>query len=319
MRVALFGGTGFVGSYLVEALVQAGITPVVLVRAGAEQKLPRRDRCEVISGEVGNMGAVTSVLSEADAVVYNIGILRESTARGDTFEELHYKAPRRIVDAAQQLGIRRFLLMSANGVRPDGTAYQRTKFLAEEYLQATDLDWTIFRPSVIFGDPRGRMEFATQLRRDIIDSSLPAPLFYPGMLPAAAGASCMSPVHVEDVAQAFVRALRWQTGSKQTLHLGGPDERSWREILETVAAVAGRRKRMLPVPALGLSTAAALFDRFDAFPVTRDQLQMLLEGNTCSPADLARLGIEPRAFDRKHLGYLNGPNTGGESWLESAA
>ena len=104
---------------------------------------------------------------DSDALIYNIGILRESPRRGVTFDELHNKAARRVMDAAAQLGVKRFLLMSANGVRPDGTAYQRSKALAEQHLRSTDLDWTIFRPSVIFGAPRGRMEFATQLQRDI--------------------------------------------------------------------------------------------------------------------------------------------------------
>ncbi len=95
--------------------------------------------------------------------------------------------------------------MSANGL--DGTPYQRTKFQAEEALRASGLDWTIFRPSVIFGDPRGQMEFCTQLKRDIIDSPLPAPLFYKGLLPLDAGAFELAPVAVADVAAAFCHAL----------------------------------------------------------------------------------------------------------------
>ena len=93
--------------------------------------------------------------------------------------------------------------MSANGVKADGTPYQVTKYEAEEYLKASGLDWTIFRPSVIFGDPGERMEFATQLASDIIRPPLPAPLFFDGVSPLNAGQFRLSPVHVEDVAQAF--------------------------------------------------------------------------------------------------------------------
>jgi nucleoside-diphosphate-sugar epimerase len=75
----------------------------------------------------------------------------------------------------------------ANGVKADGTGYQRTKYMAEQYLKTTSLQWTVFRPSVLFGDPRDRMEFATQLHRDIVRSPLPAPLFYDGLVPVKAG------------------------------------------------------------------------------------------------------------------------------------
>ena len=165
----------------------------------------------------------------------------------------------------------------------------------------------MFRPSVIFGDPSGRMEFATQLMRDIVDSALPAPLFYPGLLPTGAGAFRLSPVHVRDVARAFVSALLSPTMVDRTLCLGGPEDLSWREIIDRLAAVRGRRKLKVPVPALGLTTAATLLDRFEAFPVTREQLQMLLEGNTCAPSAFHSLGIDPVPFDVQQLNYLSNP------------
>jgi len=319
MRVAIFGGTGFVGSYLVDAMVASGIQPVVLVRPGHEHSLRHAASCRLVRGDIGDLGAVSSTLSDADAAIYNIGILREQPSRGATFEELHFKAPRRVIDAASHLGVKRFLLMSANGVRADGTAYQRSKHAAERHLASSGLDWTIFRPSVIFGDPRGRMEFATQLLRDIIDSTLPAPLFYPGLLPQHAGEFRLSPVHVEDVAAAFVAALVAPETIGRTLELGGPAELSWREILETIAATTGRHKRMLPVPALGVSTAAAFLERFEAFPITREQITMLLQGNTCTPAALRGLGIGPRPFDRAQLAYLNTPREARTTWHENAA
>jgi NADH dehydrogenase len=319
MRVALFGGTGFVGSYLVDAMIAAGMQPVLLVRSGHAGKVRHPAECVTLEGDIADMGAVNSLLSQADAAIYNIGILREPPRRGVTFDELHNKAARRVMDAAAQLGVKRFLLMSANGVRPDGTAYQRSKALAEQHVRSTDLDWTIFRPSVIFGAPRGRMEFATQLQRDIIGSHLPAPLFYPGLLPFGAGRFELSPVHVEDVASAFVTALQRPDTIGQTIALGGPSALSWRQILETLAAVAGRRKLMLPVPALSISMAAAMLDRFEDFPITRDQIKMLLEGNVCDSSGLTELGITARPFDISNLLYLNNTDEGPETWHQNAA
>ena len=241
-RIGLFGGTGFVGSYLVDALLASNFHPVVLVRAGSEAKLRQLNRCTIVNGDIDDADAIKRVADDSDALIYNIGILREFPKRGITFAKLQDDAARRVMDAAAAAGVRRFLLMSANGVKPGGTAYQRSKYNAEAYLQATNLDWTIFRPSVLFGDPRGRMEFATQLSAEIIDSPLPAPLFHAGLLPFGAGGFCMSPVHVSDVAAAFVKALQDPQTIGQTFHLGGPESITWREILKRLAAARGRRK-----------------------------------------------------------------------------
>lgn len=310
MKIALFGGTGFVGSHLVDALLEAGHEPRLLVRAGSEPKVERADRCTLVEGDVDDRAAIEATLSGADAAVYLIGILRELPERGVTFEALHFEGAKHVMDTAESAGVRRFLLMSANGVKADGTAYQRTKYLAEQYLATTALEWTVFRPSVLFGDPRGRMEFATQLRRDIIDSPLPAPLFHSGLLPLNAGRFEMSPVHVDDVAQAFVASLESPDTVGQVLPLGGGRDLSWREILETIAAAVGRRKLMLPAPAWAVSAAAGLLERFPDFPITRDQIRMLLEGNTADDRALRERGITPRPFAAETLDYLNQPTRG---------
>ncbi len=305
MKVAVIGGTGFVGVHLTDRLLEAGHTPRLLVRRGSEAKVERAPECELVTGDVADAGALADCLTGVEAVVYLIGILRERPERGITFEALQHQGVRRTVDAAEKLGVSRFLLMSANGVCRDGTAYQRTKFLAEEALKDSPLRWTIFRPSVIFGPPRGRMEFCSQLKRDIIDSPLPAPLFFKGLLPTGAGQFELAPVAVGDVADAFVLALADERTESQTYSLCGPDRRTWREILKDIAAASGRSKWMLPAPALAIGTVAGLLDRFPWFPITRDQLAMLLEGNVCDDNDgFARLGMTPGRFGEEALGYL---------------
>jgi NADH dehydrogenase len=191
-------------------------------------------------------------------------------------------------------------------VREDGTPYQRTKFRAEQYLAGTNLRWTIFRPSVLFGDPRGKMEFATQLYRDIIKSPLPAPLFYKGLWPSNPGGYAMSPVHVEDVADCFVSSLDDPKAVGKTYTLGGPQVLTWKEILETIAAVTGRKLFALPAPAIGIGVLASLLDRFAFFPITRDQLTMLLEGNTCDGSEAySDFQVSPRPFSAENLRYLD--------------
>jgi NADH dehydrogenase len=305
MRVALFGGTGFVGSYLVDALVDHGYLPRLLVRPGSEGRVTRGHAVTLVPGHVADASAVARVLDGADAAIYNIGLLREFPQRGISFRKLHFEAARRVMNQAERLGVKRFLLMSANGVTAEGTGYQRTKYMAEQYLKTTDLEWTIFRPSVIFGDPRGRMEFATRLYRDIVSSPLPAPLFFTGLLPDGAGSFSLSPVHAADVAEVFVRSLTDSDMRRRTEALGGPESLSWKDILGRIAAATEKPLLTLPVPVWGVRSAAALLDRFAFFPVTREQLDMLVAGNTCdSRRVFERYGLEARCFDQCGLAYL---------------
>ncbi len=305
MKVAIVGGTGFVGSYLVDAIIEAGHHPVVMVRSGSESKLRQPNLCTTVTGELGNIAAIEQLVKDADAVIYNVGILREFPSRGITFEGLQYAAAKRVIDAAAAANVKKFLLMSANGVSAKGTAYQESKYAAEQHLMTTDMNWSIFRPSVIYGDPRGRMEFASQLHDEVIRLPLPAPLFFDGIDPRKAGKFKLSPVHVEDVARAFVHQLVSEEQSRRIFHLGGPDNMTWQSILQTIAQAVDVKKLMLPVPVLGVRLAASVLDRYEEFPVTRDQLTMLLQGNTCSADDLMSMGIKPRRFVAPELGYLH--------------
>jgi uncharacterized protein YbjT (DUF2867 family) len=302
MDVAVFGGTGFVGGYLVDALVGAGHRPSVLVRDGSIGKLREAARCRVSAGDLDDTAAVRSVVDGCGAVIYNVGLLRESPRTGATYENAHYRGVVTVAGAAKAAGVERLLLMSANGVRSDGTAYQATKWRAEQYVAGRAFACTIFRPSVIFGDPRGTMEIATQLCRDLVKPPLPAVAFHTGL----AGAVLMSPAHVQDVADAFVAALADPQTIGKTFTLGGPEALSWEEMLRRVAAAAGRKKWIVPMPIGVMKFAATLLDRLPFFPVTRDQLTMLAEGNTAPPAELrALIGREPLAFEPENLRYLS--------------
>ena len=305
MKVTVFGATGFVGSYLIDELLDRGHRPVVLVRPASKDKVSQPARCTLVQGDIAEPAAVKMAIDGTDAVIYNIGILREAPARGVTYEALHFEGAKHAMDAAEQAGVRRFILMSANGVKIDGTAYQRTKYRAEQYLASTGLDWTVFRPSVLFGDPRGRLEFATQLYRDVVRSPLPAPLFFDGLLPTDAGMFRMAPVHVKDVAAVFVKALDMPGTVGRNFSLCGADALPWRDILQTIARAGGVTKWALPAPVLLLKGIAAVLDRYAFFPITRDQLTMLMEGNTCDGQDIFdTFGLMPTPFNEANLSYL---------------
>ena len=304
MRVAIIGGTGFVGGYLTDALLAAGHSVSLLLRRGSESKLRHPGQVHAVSGDIADSEAIRRLLGGCDAVIYNVGILRELPRQGVSFESTQYAGLVHTVDAALAVGVRRLLLMSANGVGVPGTRYQETKRRAEEYAQQSGLDVTVLRPSVIFGDPRGTMEFATQLFHEMVRPPLPAVNFLPGR-DSKNAAIVMSPVHVEDVASAFLAVLENSACAGKTYELGGPEVLSWKEIIARIAAATGRRKWFLPMPIAMMRFAASLLDWLPFFPVTREQLIMLQQGNVASPVVLRELtGREPMPFSAKNLEYL---------------
>jgi NADH dehydrogenase len=305
MKIALLGGTGFVGQYIVSELLNQGDSPSLLIRKPSAHHNRDDERIKWSAGSLDDPDSLKALLAGKDAVIYNIGILRAFPAQGISFEKLQYKGVVKTAAIAQEMGVKRFILMSANGVDLKLTPYQLSKAAAEEHIKHTDLDWTIFRPSVIFGNPHQRSEFASMLKRDIIDSALPAPLFFEGLNPQHAGNFQLSPVHVEDVSKAFVQALHNPESRHKTYTLGGPDDITWRDILKLIAQANGKTKLMLPVPVVAPSLAAMLLDKYSWFPISRDQIRMLIKGNTCRGDEMFKLcGITPKPFNLDNLHYL---------------
>tara|TARA_B100001175_G_scaffold33351_1_gene24301 strand:- start:1206 stop:2165 length:960 start_codon:yes stop_codon:yes gene_type:complete len=316
MKVSVFGGSGFVGDYIINELIENDITPYALVRLGNESKITKYEKCKIVTGDIDNDTAVEQTMMNAEAVIYNIGIIREFKSSPSlsvlvhddiTFEKLHYEGLKKCVDQAKKLNIKRFILMSANGVKENGTGYQSTKYRAEEYLKNSGLDWTIFRPSLIFGDSSGKQEFCKQLKKDMLSLPLPAPLFHKGFLPFNAGTFKMSPVHVEDVAKCFVNSLSEKQSIGKTFPLGGK-EMTWKEITKNIAIASDREDKIfIPAPVLPVKIVASLFDRFSWFPISKDQLTMLLEGNVCDGSEAYSLFNikEPIEFNLDSLTYLS--------------
>lgn len=305
MRVAVVGATGFVGSYVVDLLLEQGHEVNQLVRPGSEHKARHADSTRIVFGSIDSTSNLNELVAGCDAVIYSVGILRESPRKGVTFENTQFDGVARTLDAAVANDVGRFLLLSANGVKNSGTRYQETKKRAEELVLASNLDATIFRPSVIFGDPRGRMEFATQLFRDMVQKPIPAVNFFKGWIPGR-GDILMSPVHVSDVAGTVVGALSNPQTTGRTYELGGPETLSWSAMIRRIAETTGRKKWLIPMPIGLMKIAATFFDFLPFFPVTRDQLTMLQEDNTVNSEAVGSLtGTEPVAFSIEQLDYLN--------------
>lgn len=307
-RNLVTGGSGFVGSAVVDELLARRFAVNALVN-----QIPlgaAADAVRQVKGSMFEPGSLDEALRGCDAVVHLVGIIMQKPARGITFERIHFEGTKNVVDAARRNGVKRFIQMSALGSRPGAVSdYHKTKFKAEEYVRASGLDWTIFRPSLIHG-PRGefmRMEALWARRR----APFPVlfmpfmPYFGAGML-GFGGAGKLQPVYVKDVARAFVDALENKKTIGEVYPLGGPDVITWSQLHRAVAkAIVGKRRMVLPIPVW----AGKFYAAVGVAPIlgfNRDQVLMSQEDNTCDLSKFsADFGWEPQPFEPALRSYAN--------------
>jgi len=283
VHVAVTGGTGFVGKAVVQTLAAQGWKPRLLLRASptalhsASQHPPSSCRgsqgLEVRRVNFSSRDDVASACRGVDAIVHLVGIIAELGS--NTFQEAHVGLTARMLQAGQDAGIRRYLHMSALGTREAARSqYHRTKWSAETLVRASGLDWTIFRPSLIYGTNGGFTAVFEQLSR-----------FSPFLPALGGGRGLLQPIANEQVARAFAEALRTPSAIGQTYDLCGPERLEFRQILEAILASLGRRRIIVPIP-FALARIQARFLEFlwprllrRAPPLNRDQILMLEEDN----------------------------------------
>lgn len=288
MTVAVTGATGFVGSHICEALGQHGHKVRALTRSTkSARSLPRS--AEAVIGDLDNRAALDSLVAKADVCIHLVGIIAQDSSKGATFEKVHVEGTRHIVEACQDAGILRYVHMSALGARANAPSlYHRTKHQAEMIVRASNLAWTIFRPSMIVG-PDG--EFAEMVAKWVRGKAPPfffMPYFGEG--PMGQGRRYLiQPVDVRDVAELFVRAFETQASVREVYPLGGPDAMTWPEMFyhfrDTIAP--GSSKKAIAIPAwkaLAMARAARFMGLEHVLPFNVDQVHMSQEDSTCSNA-----------------------------------
>ena len=293
MRIFISGGTGFVGKHLCRELLVRGHALKVLVhrRVGT----PEHNVVQV-EGDVTSPESVLSAMAGCDAAINLVGIIREFPDRGVTFQKLHMQATATVVDMAVKAGISRYLHMSALGVRPEAvSAYHRRKYAAEEHVRRSPLNATIFRPSVIFGPEDG---FINQL----------APLVR--LLPAVPvignGRYRLQPIHADDVARCFAMALEDAETVGKTYGLCGPDRLSYDELLDLVGRILGKNTvHKLHAPVGLMQLFVPLLQRIPSFPLTTDQMTMLLEESICDGAWRDTFRFQPITLETGIRAYLS--------------
>jgi NADH dehydrogenase len=291
MKVFVTGGTGFVGREMLRQLLAAGHAVRVLVREGSADKLEEPGKVEAHTGDINDAASLVGALEGCDAVIHLIGIIREFPGRGITFKKMHVSATENILEACDEQGVQRFLHMSSNGTRKNGsTAYHRTKWQAEELVHASGLDWTIFRPSLIFGQNSEFVKMLTELIHRV-----------PVVPVIGNGQYRMQPVSVAQVVESFVKALDMPETIGTTYHQGGSESYSYDVILDLTGRAMGREKVVkVHQPLFMMKPMIKMLQGFEQFPITEDQLKMLIEGNICDPGEWAQ------AFDLKPISYAEG-------------
>ena len=342
MRVFLTGATGFVGHYVLRALLDRGHTARCLVRPGtpldrlgidpgrvadvdsSQEKVVEAMRegeaatgaqdsgtsVEVVYGDVTELATLQGDMNGCDAVIHLVGIIDENRPKGTTFERIHVRGTRTVVEEAKAAGIRRFVHMSANGADAEGdSAYQTTKWRAEEIVREAGFEVTvIFRPSIIFGDPGAdRVEFASRLADTLVAAFPVLPILGDGQYQ-------LQPVHVTAVAEAFVQALDVRPPPPEdeddARHLaycvGGHERVTFDETVDRIArGLGGKPKPKLHQPLWLAKTLVNTAGEVGLLPISPAQFKMLIAGNVCDPSDFyAAFDVPDVPFTPEHLAYL---------------
>lgn len=276
MKVFVTGGTGYVGSAIVPLLAERGFDVVCLVRPGSRRPSAVRDLPAVrtVEGDLLDASSYREALAGCDAAIHLVGIIREAPAKGVTFERVHTEGTRTFVDACVDAGFardgKRLVHMSALGARPGATSgYFRTKWAAEETVRASGVPHVIFRPSVVFGPEDAFVNMLAGLVRLPVTPVI------------GSGRYRMQPVSLRTVADVFVKALTYEPVNV-AYDVGGPDQIAYNDMLREIGAALGRRRvRLAHAPLAIMRPVVRVMERFPFFPITTNQLTMLLEENIC--------------------------------------
>lgn len=292
MKIFVSGGTGFIGGHLRKALLERGHHLYLLAHRSSGSFEPG---VEQVVGDVIRPETFAGHIAGCDAVINLVGIIREFPSRGATFQRLHVEATRNLVEAAKQAGVKRYLQMSALGTREGATSrYHRTKYQAEQYVRDSCLDYIIFRPSIVFGP---KDDFINKLAGMI--RNLPA-------VPVIGdGNYRLQPIAGDDVARCFAMSLEMPETIGKTYELCGSSRLTYNELLDSIGRALGKSHVTKIRNPLGLmKLVIPLFQNIPAFPITMDQLLMLIEENICDGGWRDTFRFEPQDLETGICSYL---------------
>jgi uncharacterized protein YbjT (DUF2867 family) len=280
MKIFLTGATGFVGSSVAKAIVDAGHDLHVLERTAGASKNANIRFHGAVQGDVTDLKSIHRGVRGSDVVVHLVGIRQ---GKPEQFERVVVEGTRNLLTAAKEAGVRRFILMSALGVTEqtkDSVPYYKTKWISEQDTKASAPEYVIFRPSFIFGRGGGILPTFRMLAK-----------LGPVTGIVGSGKQRIQPIWVDDVGAYFAAAIAKPEAANRTFELGGPDIVDWNEFWRRLRSVLGIRLRpVIHVPTALMRIPAMITERLPGnIPLTRDLLTMLEAGdNVATNDDAAR-------------------------------
>ncbi len=288
MNILLTGATGFIGQHLLRGLLAENHHVTVCCRQ-PEPLLRQFPALKAIALDFENATGINDWLphlQQIDAVINAVGIIQET--RRASFDKLHHLAPCALFEACAKMPIKKVVQISALGAELNGaTEYFTSKAKADALLQSLDLDWIIFKPSIVFGAGAKSMGLLTAL------AALPiTPIMDDGR-------QAVQPVAVTDLQQAVVLALKPQTPTRQIINAVGPEPISFIKLIDGLAARLGRRLKPLHISGSWLAALAPLAVCMDEPALNKQSLIMLRQSNTANAEGFTRyLGHSPGSLEQ---------------------
>lgn len=276
MRIAITGGTGFIGFHLARTLTDEDHQLVLISRSGDEPRLEVGDptNARFVAASVTEKAPLMEAFSGCDAVAHLAGINFEQGAQ--TYESVHVQGTKNVVDAARDAGVSKIVLTSFLRARPAcGSAYHESKWAAEEIVRQSGLDYTVFKPGVTYG--RG-----DQMLNHVSRALSTVPVF--GLI--GFEERRVKPLAIEDLVECMVASLTERRLSETTVPVLGPEELTLKETVRRIGEVIDRSPLMVPVPVRIHYGLAWMQEKTMQTPITSmAQVRMLAEGVT-EPAPL---------------------------------
>lgn len=238
MRVAITGGTGFVGRHLARALVDSGHEAVLVARGKdwRDEATYKLHGARFFPSDLSDRGELREAFSGCEAVAHCAGINREIGAQ--TYQRVHIEGTRNVVDAARQARVQKIVLLSFLRARPNcGSAYHESKWAAEEIVRRSDLDYTIFKAGVIYGRGDHMLDHLSRALYTFLVFGLVGMTDKP-----------VRPLAVQDLVEAILASFQDARLSNRTVSITGPEEITLRETVQRVGQVINRNPLYLPTP-----------------------------------------------------------------------
>ena len=280
MKVIVAGGTGFVGRHVCRVLADRGHDVTALARNPSDADLP--DTVDTAMGDVTAYDSFESHFEGMDAAVNLVALSPLfKPPRGLSHDLVHTQGTANVVEACENHGVDDLVHMSALGADPNGlTSYIRSKGEAEGIVQDSDLAWTMFRPSVIFGDGGEFVGFTKQLTTPVV-----APL-------PAGGTNEFQPIWIDDFAPLMADAVEDDSHRGEIYEIGGPEVLTMREVTELAWAAEGKDPKVVSLPMWFMKTGLTMAGPVPFFPFGPEQAKALKIQNTVAENDVTAFGVD---------------------------